>query len=60
MLVAIAMPDRCMTPYALTSTGLVCAEIVSSGFLAVLCIKPKGLGTGGTRGCIPASRPGAL
>ena len=58
MLVAIVMPNRCMTPYVLASIGLICNWTASNGFLAVLYVKPKGLGTGGTRSCIPAPRPG--
>ena len=58
MIIVTAMPDRCAIPYKLISTGLVCNWTASNGFPAVLCVKPKGPGTGGTCNCIPAPRPG--
>ena len=60
MLLAIAMPDRCMTPYVLASIGLVCDWTAINGFPTVMCVKPKGLGAEGTCSCIPAPRPRAL
>ena len=53
-----ATPGRCMTPYLLVSTGQVCDWTASNGYPTVLCVKPKGLGTGGTHSCIPVPRLG--